>query len=166
MRSIGYVLFLLALILAAALFLQSVRRTTIPQRQLITQLQRGNHHIALVWPKGDHFDLVIGVPKGHTVPDLRVAGQLLLRTGTNLLMSLTFETQNCSKANWLEDEHLDGYVLTLPSNESPKHLQSQPKEGASVDIQMEITDLSSDTASLWLTYLARWADVKKWNNPR
>jgi hypothetical protein len=161
MRNAGVILFVVALIVAGAVFLQRVRRVSVPQRQLLCQLRPGEQDVSFVWPKGHHFNLVIGVPKNGAASGAEVSGKLLLKAGTNLVGEFVFDTQKSTTANWLEKENLDAYVITLPINNPPRQLDQQVKDGSLIDLHIEAKASSENATSLWLTYLTRRADLKK-----
>lgn len=161
MRNTGLVLFLIALIAVAAIFLQSVRRISIPQRQSLGQLHPGGQDVSFVCPKGDHFNLVVGVPKNRDASESQVSGRLLLKIQTNTFAELVFDSQKSTKANWLEKENLDAWVITLPVNEPARQLDQQLKDGVLIHVHIEANTSPGNTASLWLTYLTRRADLKK-----
>ncbi len=161
MRNSGLALFLVALIVAVALFVLSVRRVSIPQRQLLCQLQPGDQDVSFVCPKGHHFNFVIGVPKTRVVSNVEISGKLLLKTGTNSLGDIVFDTQKSTQSNWLESENLDASVLTLPLQGPSKQLDQQLNGGLLINLRVEAKIPLENTASLWLTYLTRWTDLEK-----
>jgi hypothetical protein len=163
MRQIGLIVVVAALVLAAVVLHQVLGRISIPQRQLLCQLQAGGQEVSFVAPKGDHFNLVVGVPKKRTNAEVGLSGKLSLRVGANLVGEMQFDARESPKANWLDKDSLDAYVITLPSNGSPKHFDQHLKHGSVVAIQVETTASPGEGASLWLTYLTRRADLRTTN---
>lgn len=161
MRNSGIFFFLIVLAVLAALFFQSVRRVEIPQRQLLCRLNSGTQELLFVCPKGNHFNLVVGMPKGDAISKLEVFGKFSIKAGTNSITEFEFDTGKCTKANWLDKENLDSFVITLPTNEPPNRLDEQLQKASSIAVDVETNGLIGNSISLWLTYLAHPSDIKK-----
>jgi hypothetical protein len=140
------------LIAGIAVLIHMVRRISIPQRRLLLQLEPGKRNISFTVPSGHHFNLVVGVPK-----DIAASGEigdLVVKSGTNFIGHFVVDTRQSAKANWLDVENLDGYVITMPVKDSSRRLSEQLKIGTDVTLYMDTFSSGTGGMSLWLTYLA------------
>jgi hypothetical protein len=144
------------LILAFALVFQYLWRVRIPKHQLLGQLHPGSQDIAFKSPKGDHYQIVVGLPQNEQRVKPRVYGTISLKNGTNQIAEFQFDTANCTAGNWLAGENLNAFIVTFPHNESLRNLDGQLAKKLPVCVHIEADGTNVEAASLWLSYLERW----------
>jgi len=140
------------LILAIALAFQYFWRIKTPKRQLLGQLHAGSQEIVFKVPKGDHFQIVLGLPQNEQSLNSRVYGTISLKNGTNQIADFQFDTTNSTTGNWLDKQNLNAFIITFQRNESLRNLDRHP----SISMNIEAHGTNVDAASLWLSYLERW----------
>jgi hypothetical protein len=150
----------IGLLLLLGVVFQYAWRTKIPRRLLIGPIRAGTQELVFEPPRGDHYHIVVGVPRDATGAPQRVYGNLLIRTGSNQVVHIPFDTGNSTLGNWLAAEHLDALIVTLPRNGPAPNLDKQWSSHGRVFIKVEASGADFAGASLWLCYLERWFHYK------
>lgn len=145
----------LCLLAVVALFAWQIRQTEFPRSLFLCALQGAKQEVSFVCPKGDHFNLVVGLPKEPPNSTGHVAGTLSVTCGTRKV-DLSFDTRGQTRANWLQMSNLDGYIVTWPLGKPafPLDRQLGTSNQAVIQIELKVSDVPGP-ASLWLTYLAK-----------
>jgi hypothetical protein len=153
-RIAGWSVAILLIIGLVAYLVESIRTISIPRRMLLCQLHEGMQTQTFVCPKGDHFDLIIGVPMDKKLP-VQIAGNLLIGIDSNSGPSLRFSTEYSTRGNWLQTKHLDAYIINWPTTSAPVRLDKMLIGGKPAHISVELIAPVEGSASLWLNYLAK-----------
>lgn len=136
---------LAALLIPFAYLGIAVVRAKAPARVKLCHLNNGSTNFLLVWPKGSHFNFVVGSPdsRGDFFAALNVTAET--ENGVRFLSS---STNVPIQANWLQHEGLNGYIISSGTRAEPT-----PKAGSAVKISLDADGVVGTNLSLWLTYL-------------
>jgi len=127
-------------------------RIKTPRYLLLGALQPGVQELAFEIPKGDHYHIVIGVPKSEH-GKTQVYGIISLKSGSNLITEFNFDTATCAEGNWLDRENLTSFVVTLPRNGTQQTLDGWLANRSSISANIEANGTNVTVASFWLYYL-------------
>gem|GEM_PF-1349034 len=124
----------------------------VPQKLLLCSLTTPEQDISFACPSGDHFDLVIAFKKNNEGHRDGLKGSLLIKANS-FTNSIVFDTRKCISCNWLHDDSLEEYAISLPADGKPINLDSQFKSGSIITISFKTTNENVESASIWLCYL-------------
>jgi hypothetical protein len=119
---------------------------------LLCPLHQGKQSLSLIWPKGNHFDFVVGIPRTNHVV---LSGDLVVSRANSRLTNINFTTEQSTEANWLHSGNLTAYIVTLPSNKPPIRLDQLVHDGQLINIECNVTNLPVENTNVtfWICYL-------------
>ena len=150
----------IGLVLLLGIVFQYAWGIKIPRRLLIGPIRPGTQDLVFQAPNGDHYHIVVGVPRDRTGPLQRVHGNLLIGGGSNQAVRIPFDTADSTPANWLRAENLEAFVVTWPLKRPALDLDKQLFKQGRVSIRVEANGAEVRGATLWLCYLDRWVHYK------
>ena len=148
------------LVLLIGVVFQYAWRSKIPRRLLIGPIRPETQDLVFQLPKGDHYHIVVGVPRDRTGPPQRVRGNLLIGSGSNQVIQIPYDTADSTPGNWLRAENLDAFIVTLPLNGPALDLDKRLSKEGRISMRVEASGAEVGGASLWLCYLERWVHYK------
>ena len=154
-KSIGLTVIIAALALGAyviAMRLRSWHEGTpyFRKSRLISELHQGSACDFLA-PQGDFFAFAFGTPLGMSISNL--SGRLVITNSLGFKIATTFNGERLHRANWLDDDNLATYAITIDADDS---LQSLVQPAKRVHLQIDFDRPIPDGVSLWLTFVQTW----------
>jgi len=162
----GTLAFLLAFLFLSAIFaFQYAWRTKTPRQLLVGQMRDGQQAFSLQVPSGDHYHLVVGIPRAANIQHSRVHGVLSITSGSNQVLRIAFDSANSTTGNWLASNNLDAFIISLPLKDPAINIDKQLSRGGQITVRLESEGADASGASLWLCYLERWLHRKLHSQP-
>jgi hypothetical protein len=129
----------------------AIVRLKVPASVKLCHLGNGNANFQLVWPKGSHFNLVVGSPDARSNFFATLNVVAANEDGVRILNDATSAP---TPSNWLQHEGLNGYIISSLTN-----AEKMPNPGSAVDFSVFADGVVCTNMSLWLTYLrpAAWS---------
>lgn len=131
-------------------------KTELPRQLLLTSATNEWKAATFSLTKGDHYNLVLGLPRGTEVKAGEFLGNVALLHGSRVLLEVPFDVVIATPASWLMNQNLDAYILTWPTNSAPTRLDAIVEPGRSYTVTISFSNGPPPVGSLWLTYLQEW----------
>jgi hypothetical protein len=140
-----------SLIFAGFAFWKRVQNTPFAMREKLADCTNELLHAKFTAPKGELFNLVLGVPGG--IGTNRFTAEIELTTnrkGTRRIMVTPADLQSC---NWLEKEGCpDAYILTWSADASRLSFEAESTN----TVVVRFTMMPPTNSSLWVTWIQRY----------
>lgn len=111
---------------------------------------RGNSlGLTLTVPEGTQFAFVLGLPPASSLPH-DFEGVITVRQDS-VVYRESFSSDDLKECNWLDQDGLQGYILTWHND--PNRLDSALQVGKSYTVFCEVKPQATAPMSLWIAYL-------------
>lgn len=129
----------------------------IPRKQKLADCNTNRFDFLVKWPRGNLFQIVLGVPYSDT-NKLSFSGELVFRSGKDVILSVPIDSTNIQPCNWLENTpespQLAGYILSWSQTNITQRLNDFKGE-QNFDVAVRFEEAPPLTSSLWLNWLGQ-----------
>ena len=135
--------------------------TATPRQQKLADCTTNSLAFRLIWPAGDLFQIVLGIPYQDTNA-LTFRGELVFRQSTTTIVRVPIGSYDVTPCNWLENHasapHVAGYILTWSRTNASERLDHLFTKGQSYDVEVQFTEPPPPTSTLWLHWIGEVGD--------
>ena len=126
-----------------------------PREQKLADCTTNAFAFRLVWPTGELFQVVLGVPYADTNA-LSFGGELIFRQSTGMVARVPVGSHDVTPCNWFDNHagapHVAGYILTRSRTNA---LDTLFMKGQTYDVNVRFSELPPPTSTLWLHWIGQ-----------
>ena len=130
----------------------------VPREQKLADCITNALAFRVVWPTGELFSIVLGVPYTDTNA-LAFRGELVFRQRTGTVARVPVGSHDVTPCNWLANHasapHVAGYILTWSRTNATERLDHLFAKGQSYDVEVHFTEPPPATSTLWLHWIGQ-----------